>query len=80
MIRFSPRYFVLPLFALIVIGTLPAPAGSGDSDSRLGCGPAVSHITDPALRATFARFDALQSPAAAKVCAVYRNDMQSAMR
>jgi hypothetical protein len=81
MIRFSPRYFVLPFLALVVIGSLPAPADTGRTDTRAsGCGPAISHITDPGLRADFARFDRGQSAAAAKVCAIYRNDMASALR
>jgi hypothetical protein len=81
MIRFSPRYFVLPLLALVVIGSLPAPADNGRADTRSsGCGPAISHITDPGMRATFAHFDRTQSVSAAKVCAIYRNDMESATR
>jgi hypothetical protein len=81
MIRFSPRYFVLPFLALVVIGSLPAPADNGRMDTRAsGCGPAISHITDPGLRAGFASFDRQQSAGAAKICAIFRNDMASAMR
>ncbi|HET9904207.1 MAG TPA: hypothetical protein VFQ27_10965 [Xanthobacteraceae bacterium] len=81
MIRFSPRYFVLPLLALVVIGSLPAPADNGRTENRAsGCGPAVAHIIDPDLRAQFVRFDRRQSPTAAKVCALYRNDMARARR
>ena len=76
MIKFSPRYFILPLVALVVIGSLPAPAGSGRTDERgSGCGPAISNISDPGLRATFERFDRTQSAAAAKICAIYRNSV-----
>lgn len=74
MIKFSPRFFILPFIALVVIGSLPAPAGSGGPDARgSGCGPAISNISDPGLRATFERFERTQSAAAAKVCAIYRN-------
>ena len=78
MIRFSPRYFLLPVIALIVIGSLPAPADSGRADDRAsGCGPAIASIQDASLRATFERFDRTQSAAAAKICAIYRNSMGS---
>jgi hypothetical protein len=81
MIRFSPRYFILPFMALVVIGSLPAPADNGRGETHAaGCGPAASYITDPVLRETFAHFDRAQSSAAAKVCAIYRNDMESAVR
>jgi hypothetical protein len=80
MIRFSPRYFILPFMALVVIGSLPAPADNGRGNTREStCGPALSHITDPGLQAGFVRFDRAQSAAAAKVCAIYRNDMASAL-
>ena len=79
MIKLSPRYFLLPLIALVVIGSLPAPADSGRSQNRgSGCGPAISSISDPGLRATFERFDRTQSAAAAKICAIYRNSMAPA--
>jgi len=76
MIKFSPRYFILPFLALVIIGSLPAPADSGRADNRgAGCGPAISNISDPGLRATFERFDRTQSAAAAKICAIYRNSV-----
>ena len=75
MIRFSPRYFVLPLIALVVIGSLPAPADSGRTG---GCGPASASITDPNMRASFAQFERSQSAAAAKICAIYRNSFEGA--
>jgi hypothetical protein len=80
MIKLSPRYFILPLIALVVIGSLPAPADSGRAARNSGCGPALASITDPALRATFDRFERSQSAAAAKICAVYRNNMEGAAR
>jgi hypothetical protein len=77
MIKFSPKYFVLPILALVVIGSLPAPADSGRAGNGSGCGPAISTITDPGMRATFDRFDRTQSAAAAKICALYRNSMDT---
>jgi hypothetical protein len=77
MIRFSPKYFVLPILAFVVIGSLPAPADSGRAGNGSGCGPAISTITDPGMRAAFERFDRTQSAAAAKICALYRNSMDT---
>jgi hypothetical protein len=77
MIKFSPRYFVQPLLALVVIASLPAPAESGRAHARVGCGPAIGSIIDPTLRETFVRFDRTQSAAAAKVCALYHNNMET---
>jgi hypothetical protein len=75
MIRFSPRYFLLPLMALVVIGSLPAPADSGRAATAGGCGPAMSSFKDKSLQASFERFERSQSAAAAKICAIYRNSM-----
>jgi hypothetical protein len=75
MIRFSPRTFVLPILALVVIGSLPAPADSGRTANASGCGAALESVTDPGMRAHFERFDRSQSAAAAKICAIYRNGM-----
>jgi hypothetical protein len=75
MIRFTPRYFILPILALIVIGSLPAPADSGRTPNGSGCGPAIASVTDPGMRAAFERFDRSQSAAAAKICSIYRNGM-----
>ena len=80
MIKFSPRYFILPLIALIVIGSLPAPADSGRSGRAASCGPALTSITDPAMRASFEQFERSQSAAAAKICSVYRNSMETLAR
>jgi hypothetical protein len=80
MIKLSPRYFILPLIALVVIGSLPAPADSGRVGRSSSCGPALASITDPAMRATFDRFERSQSAAAAKICAVYRNSMETLAR
>jgi hypothetical protein len=54
---------LLPVFAMTVE---TAPAGSQST----GCG---THAVDPGLRAAFERFDRHQSPAAAKICALYLN-------
>jgi hypothetical protein len=70
MIKISPRYFVLPIIAVIIIGSLPMPAESG---GNRGCGPAISLTKDPGLRASFEKFERSQSAAAAKICALYRN-------
>ena len=70
MIRLSPRHFVLPLVAVVIIASLPLPAESG---GNRGCGPAISLTQDPALRASFEKFERAQSAAAAKICALYRN-------
>jgi hypothetical protein len=80
MSKLSPRYFILPLLALVVIGSLPAPADSGRAARNSGCGPALANITDPALRATFDQFERSQSAAAAKICALYRNSMETVGR
>jgi hypothetical protein len=74
MIKFAPRYFILPLIALVVIGSLPAPAG-GSAQRDAGCGPALTGATDPGIRATFERFRHRQSATADKICAVHRNAM-----
>jgi hypothetical protein len=80
MIELSPRYFILPLIALVVIGSLPAPADTGRAAQSNGCGPALASITDPAMRASFDQFDRSQSAAAAKICAIYRNSMETVVR
>jgi hypothetical protein len=80
MIKLSPRYFILPLIALVVIGSLPAPADSGRAAQNSGCGPAMASITDPGMRAAFDRFERSQSATAVKICAVYRNSMGAVAR
>jgi hypothetical protein len=76
MIKLTPKYFILPLLALIIIGSLPAPADTGRvANNGSGCGPAISNIQDPSLRSAIERFDRTQSSAAAKVCAIYRNNV-----
>ncbi len=79
MIKFAPRYFILPLIALVVIGSLPAPAGSGTRRDA-ACGPALSGATDPGIRGSFEQFRRRQSAAADKICAVHRNAMPSTVR
>jgi hypothetical protein len=76
MIRLSPRFFLLPLLALVVIGSLPAPADTGNT-GRVACGPGISRMADPAMRATYERFERSQSAAAAKICALYRNSREA---
>jgi hypothetical protein len=77
MIKFSPRYFLLPLIALVVIGSLPAPADSGQQGN--GCASVVA-VQDPDLKASFERFERSQSAAAAKVCAFFRNSAEPSVR
>jgi hypothetical protein len=77
MIRLTPKFFILPLIALVVIGSLPAPADTGRANPDAGCGPAISRIQDPTMRKAFAAFDRTQSAAAAKVCAIYRNSVET---
>ena len=77
MIRMTPRYFVLPILALIVIGSLPAPANSGKTGPGGNCGPALSSIADPALKSSFDNLERTQSAAAAKICSIYRNSMSA---
>ena len=78
MFKFSPRFFLLPLLALVVIGSLPAPADSRAEIRGSGCGPAITNILDPDLRAEFASVDRSHSAAAAKICAIYRNSFEAA--
>ena len=77
MIRFSPRFFILPLLALVVIGSLPAPANTSTTASAQGCGPAAPHVAHAPLRAAFGEFDRRQSAAAAQICAVYHNSFSA---
>jgi hypothetical protein len=79
MIKFAPRYFILPLIALVVIGSLPAPAGSG-ARRDTGCGPALTGTTDRTVHRTFEQFQRRQSAAADKICAAHRNAMAFAIR
>jgi len=78
MIRFSPRFFILPLLALVVIGSLPAPADTGTATQGGGCGPGITRMADPAIRSAFQQIERSQSAAAAKICAIYRNSMGDA--
>jgi hypothetical protein len=64
----SPLLLALPLLALVAIASF---AVGGSPSGTSGCGPAIA-IQDPDLRASLARFDRQQSPAARKVCAIYR--------
>jgi len=76
MINMASRYFILPVLAAIVIGSLPVPADAGRSaNAASGCDVAVTTVTDPVLRASFKDFERTQSAAAAKVCAIYANSV-----
>jgi len=63
------RSIALAAFAAMVIA-VTGPAGSASSPA---CGGAIVQIKDPGLRASFEKFEATQSAAAAKICASYRN-------
>jgi hypothetical protein len=41
MIKLNPRYVVLPVIALVVIGSLPAPADSGRGGDRRELRPGI---------------------------------------
>ena len=79
MINMVSRYCILPVLAVLVIGALPAPADAGRSAvAASGCGPALTSVTDPVLRASFKDFERTQSVGAAKVCAIYANSAVAA--
>jgi hypothetical protein len=80
MTKLAPRYFILPLIALTVIGSLPAPADNGRASGRAGCGPAIDRTTDPGLRRAFERFERGQSAGADRICALYRNAATTIVR
>ena len=70
MIEFKPRYFVLPVLALTVLGMLhPADGGRASRDV------CVTQIRDPGIRASFAALRGNQSPTAAKACAIASNNL-----
>ena len=62
----SPRLMIM--LVPLVLAVAPAPAGV----QTRGCGIAVAS-SDPELRASFERFDRVQSPTAAKACALFLN-------
>jgi len=62
----SPRLAILLI--LLMLSVAPAPAGL----QTRGCGIAVAS-SDSELRASFERFDRLQSPTAARTCALFLN-------
>ena len=66
------RCLALPLVALAVIAGI-ASAGVVESRAERAatCGLAIT-VHDPDLRASLIRFDRHQSPAARKVCDLYR--------
>jgi hypothetical protein len=63
------RTFILALVPILAMTAELAPAVS---DTK-ACG--IGHAVDPGLRAAFADFDRRQSPAAAKICALYLNSV-----
>jgi hypothetical protein len=62
----TPRLMIM--LVPLVLAVAPAPAGL----QARGCGIAVAS-SDPELRASFERFDRVQSPTAAKACALFLN-------
>ena len=67
------RSLFLPLVALAVIaGIAAAGAVESRSERAATCGLAIT-VHDPDVRASLVRFDREQSPAARKVCALYRD-------
>jgi hypothetical protein len=69
MIEFTPRTFVLPAIALVVLAMLHAPADGGRSP---GCG---LRSADPGIRASFARLQRAQSATATKACLLAANNL-----
>jgi hypothetical protein len=66
--------FRLVPFLLLSLAVAPAPAGIENS----GC-VGIS-ILDPDIAASFARFDATQSPQAARLCALFFNNTPARLR
>jgi hypothetical protein len=62
-----PRFLIMLL--TLVLAVAPAPAGS----QRAGCGIVIAS-SDPELQASFERFDRMQSPTAARICALFLNN------
>ena len=62
----SPRLMIM--LVPLVLAVAPAPAGL----QTRGCGIAIAS-SDPELRASFQRFDRVQSPTAAKARALFLN-------
>jgi hypothetical protein len=60
----------LAAVAALAIAYVTGPA---DSAATPACGGAIVKIMDPGLRASFEKFEAQQSSAAAKVCETFRN-------
>jgi hypothetical protein len=64
----TPRFPALAVVALVAVAAMPGTTGA---DNRGKCGIALT--TD----ANFARLDRVQSPTAAKVCAMYLNTIDA---
>jgi hypothetical protein len=73
--RRGPAMTAFRTIAFVAFAAIVAAGVTGSAGSSTGTGPCgpVLEIRDPGLRASFAKFDTTQSPAAAKVCALYRN-------
>jgi hypothetical protein len=64
------------LLAWTVIASVPGQADPRRADitQAAACGPAIAAIRDPEIRRSFVRFEAGQSAASQKICAIYRKD------
>jgi hypothetical protein len=63
---------ILPMLLTLVLAASPVPASV-----RTGCGLLIAS-SDPELRLNFRRFEAVQSPTAARACGVFLNNATSA--
>jgi hypothetical protein len=70
------RWLALAVLAWTAIGSVPGQADPRRTDTvqAAACGPAIAAIRDPEIRRSFIRFDAGQSAASQKICAIYRDD------
>jgi hypothetical protein len=64
----TPRFLALAVVTLVAVAAVP---GSTGADNRSKCGIALT--TD----ANFARLDRVQSPTAARICAMYLNTIDA---
>jgi hypothetical protein len=64
----TPRFLALAVVALVAVAAMPGTTGA---DNRGKCGIALT------ADANFARLDRVQSPTAAKVCAMYLNTIDA---
>ena len=75
----APSLFFLPLLALVVVWSLPAPAETGIG-AGAACGPGIAQMSDPGIRAEFERIMQRQSHTAARICHFYRNSTEASAR